>query len=566
MENNTLVIELSSSESSSSRIEEYLKCRKLEYSNKSKDHEIHDWLLENKQSFDKVEKIIIPIRLAMEDADYMGLYVGLHIRLTKELGDARFLPMLFITEDTKEEILINQINNHREKSGLLLFTKGSYLLSAFSLDEYISNPLEKLNDQSLREDVIPNLNISNTKDPGHQLANEWGVFRLAECAGHSLSPKKKPKSLYFKFKDSITNNGPAQNTNPKNRLEKPCKALLIDDNAALGWDKVLEYILKNHVIKGDDLEELKTIESYEKAEAFAEYVKYDIVFLDLRLDKKEDKANHTTNIDEFTGAKILKKIKEVNRGIQVIIFTASNKAWNIGKLLELGANGYYIKESPEYTLNARFSKDNHEAFIETIKRCLSRERLKGIWDDSQTIKSILEKLSKHKKINKGFKEELSKYIDLGYKNIDAAKEKDDFAMAYIVLFKCIERINDEFVKNNEGWKICINESECWLKGYKYKGNRTYDREKTTEFKESNPNTFEKILGLGFQKLQLSDEDGCLLYDNVRRRNHYIHPKDIEKDEKKENEKIYDYEGYRLLMSSLLKITKQFSDETSEPSL
>ena len=133
MKNNILVIE-----NALSSISAQLKCDKIEYNNQSRDEDIHRWLISNKTILSAAQKIIIPVRLGTEDAEYMGLYVGLHIRLTKELEDVRLLPILFITDDSKEEILTNQINNHKEKSALLLFTKGSYLLSAFSLDEYIS--------------------------------------------------------------------------------------------------------------------------------------------------------------------------------------------------------------------------------------------------------------------------------------------------------------------------------------------------------------------------------------------------------------------------------------------
>ena len=76
-----------------------------------------------------------------------------------------------------------------------------------------------------------------------------------------------------------------------------------------------------------------------------DYANYDVIFLDLRLLKEEDKVNQISNISDFTGTKVLRKIKDINKGIQVIIFTASNKVWNIEKLLEIGANGYYIKEN-----------------------------------------------------------------------------------------------------------------------------------------------------------------------------------------------------------------------------
>ena len=94
MNNKLLVIE-----HASSSISIQLKCQKLEYNNQSKDEDIHRWLIVNKHLLLVAEKLIIPVRLGNEDAEYMGLYVGLHIRLTKELGDVRFLPMLFLTED-----------------------------------------------------------------------------------------------------------------------------------------------------------------------------------------------------------------------------------------------------------------------------------------------------------------------------------------------------------------------------------------------------------------------------------------------------------------------------------
>ena len=226
MKNKILVIE-----HASSRISVQLKCDRLEYNNQSKDEDIHRWLIVNKQLLSNAEKLIIPVRLGNEDAEYMGLYIGLHIRLTKELEVVRFLPILFITDDTREEILTNQIHNRKEKSSLLLFTKGSYLLSAFSLDEYISKPLSLIDEQIFIETVIPNLKIENSKDPGHQLANDWGAFRLAKFAGYPLSIEK-PASLYFKYKDSFTNNEIVPNKNSNIGLsQQSCKALLIDDNA-----------------------------------------------------------------------------------------------------------------------------------------------------------------------------------------------------------------------------------------------------------------------------------------------------------------------------------------------
>jgi len=123
---------------------------------------------------------------------------------------------------------------------------------------------------------------------------------------------------------------------------------------------------------------LDVIRTFEDAMKFTDYINYDVIFLDLRLSKEEDKVNQISNISDFTGTKVLRKIKDINKGIQVIIFTASNKVWNIERLLEIGANGYYIKESPEYILNEVFSKENYNELLVTVKKTLSLKYLRRV--------------------------------------------------------------------------------------------------------------------------------------------------------------------------------------------
>jgi len=548
MKNNILVIE-----HASSSISTQLKCNKIEYNGQSKDEDIHRWLISNKTILSMAQKIIIPVRLGNEDAEYMGIYVGLHIRLTKELEDVRLLPILFITDDSKEEILTNQINKHKEKSALLLFTKGSYLLSAFSLDEYILRPLMKLDETTLLEKVIANLNIENTKDLGHQLANDWGAFRLAKFAGYTLK-LEKPSSLYFKFKDLLTNNEIIPNANNTIGLfNESCKALLIDDNATSGWSETLKHILRSKIVNPGKSVSLDVITLFDDALKSTDYINYDVVFLDLRLLKEEDKSNQINSIDDFTGTKVLKVIKEINPGIQIIIFTASNKVWNIEKLIELGANGYYIKESPEYILSPRFSKDNYDEFIKTIQSCLSRKPLKQIYTLSQKIKSIIESLVKDKKLDRGFGKSVHQYIDLANKIIDKAKIENDYAMGYIVLFKCVELINDNFIVQDtfNNWQITIDGP---LKQYGYNrfNNTTYSITPVS-FYNNIPNYFEKIAGFTSQVLGFTNNEILDLYHNVQRRHKFIHPDEsgtLTPIQLAENKMIFTFEGYSKLIRSL----------------
>jgi CheY-like chemotaxis protein len=442
-----------------SSISEVLNCNRIEYNNQSKDEDIHRWLISNRSVLSIAKKIIIPVRLGIDDSEYMGLYVGLHLRLTKELEEVRLLPILFVTDDSKEEILTNQINNHKEKSALILFTKGSHILSAFSLDEYISKPLSSIEEKMLIDIVIPSLNIENTRDPGHQLANDWGALRLAKFAGYKLK-LEKPYSLYFKYKDSITNNELVPNANTNiGVFNESCKALLIDDNADAGWGEILGHILKSKVVNPGKVCSLDLIRTFEEAFNFNEYVKFDIVFLDFRLLKEEDNSNQISNIEDFSGTKVLRKIKEINKGIQVVIFTASNKVWNIEKLLEIGANGYYIKESPEYIHNELFSKENYNELLVTIRKSLSLKYLRRV-DNIQRKCIDFISINKASKTNlyQTFYDRATASIEIAFQLLSKTTiDPKYYNLAFLIYFQIIE----DYVSQKEIFQR-ISNRECYV--------------------------------------------------------------------------------------------------------
>lgn len=435
------------------------KCLHIEFNSQSKDEDIHNWLMVNKQLMSNAEKLIIPVRLGNEDAEFMGLYIGMHIRLTKELENVRFIPIFFITDQSKEQILTNQIINLKEKSGLLLFTKGSYLLSAFSIDEFLTKSISPIDEQTLIETVIPSLNIGNSKDPGHQLANDWGAFRLAKFAGYTIL-LDKPSSLYFKYKDSLTNNElvPESNTNI-GVFNETCKALLIDDNADSGWMEILKYILKHKIVMPGKTSSLDVIRTYKEAMEFNDYTNYDIVFLDLRLLKEEDRGQEIIDIEQFTGTKVLHKIKNINRGIQVIIFTASNKAWNIEKLLEIGANGYYIKESPEYILSPVFSKENYNELLSTVKKSLSLKFLRCIANIHQNcLHSIsVDRLTRNNSYQSFYDRSVASF-EIAHQLLGKTIVDEKYLnFAFLTYFQIIE----DFVSQRENFDF-VSKKECYV--------------------------------------------------------------------------------------------------------
>ena len=67
---------------------------------------------------------------------------------------------------------------------------------------------------------------------------------------------------------------------------------------------------------------------------------YDLVILDLRLERFLDKDRAP---NEISGVKALKRIKEIDPSIPVLMFTASEKVMNYQQAKDLGASGYWIK-------------------------------------------------------------------------------------------------------------------------------------------------------------------------------------------------------------------------------
>ncbi|MGB5026283.1 MAG: response regulator, partial [Saprospiraceae bacterium] len=281
----------------------------------------------------------------------------------------------------------------------------------------------------------------------HSLANIWGAFRLAKFAGYSLK-LEKPSSLYFKFKDSFTNNEIVPNRNfLDGTLKTNCMALLIDDNAKSGWSDVLEYVLKRRIIRYDYSANLDVIDSYDAALELKDYEKYDIVFLDLRLLKDEDKGNSVIELEEFSGTKILRKIKKINRGIQVIIFSASNKIWYIDKLLNLkdaNANGYYIKESPEYILSSNFSSENYKNLNDNIRKCLDLNFLKDFYKEFNLVKIELIK-RRQRDLPKEFVDEVIRWLELSNDLIAKGATSLNITTSFLFYFSVIENISNNII-------------------------------------------------------------------------------------------------------------------------
>ncbi len=493
------------------------------------DSKIDDWVRNTLFRLNNdIEKIIIPIRLGFEDTEYIGLRIGLHIRLTKSLNEKRFVPIIFIGTETDCEIINNQLRNKQLLTSLILFTPGTKLVDLFDLN--LNSFPDKLNEIIFKTEVLPKLIITNERGSGHQLSNEWGAFRLAKSAQIELKTLEIPTDLYFKFK--FANTDFIIDTKSVNKMadrSKNFNFLIIDDNADKGWTELINHIIGSEIIN-KFTNKIKSTEilDFEGASNYCDFEAHDVIFLDLRLKKEEEESIQNDSINELSGVQILKKIKEINRGIQVIIITASNKAWNMKKLLDEGADAYFIKESVDISITEEISKQNYNNLVENIKSLFDRIYLRDLFTK---IKEINVKLESSKRIHdlaqNTFLDEIKILLEQSFDMHYHAKTDKPFAYAYITLYMVIERINKEFViqKKDGDWYVDDKSLKFWV--YKKEYKQYY------EDSEHEPRIAEwkKTFAIWNQKMNNQDFRPIKnLYGLINMRNHFIHnDKDLNTD-------------------------------------
>lgn len=236
---------------------------------------------------------------------------------------------------------------------------------------------------------------------------------------------------------------------------KENKYLLIDDLAAKGWKSALEL----SVIKDSGILEVALTydEAIEKLKS-----EWSVVFLDMRLTEIDHKLNDFT---ELSGYRILQSIKSdfrnVNFATPVILFTASNKIWNIDLFNQYSIEGYYIKEHPNHFISKEQSRNNLEYLQALFTNSLVCDKSrKNIWN---LCVKVIDQLEKHlyfkgqnpRDVN--IKKRINDKIKLGYAELFKRTNKLEKemllnyneAMSFIVFWSILEEISKGFVDFNE---------------------------------------------------------------------------------------------------------------------
>ena len=399
-------------------------------------------LVSNLEEFDL---IIIPLSLsAINPLEYTGIRCAAHIRLDKRFHNI-YTPILFIGPDRLEEILkVSEL-------GSFLLTPHVYLSTVNTPEKFYAwigqhnESFSKMSESEYerfmsRFEVVPPTNY----DDHHSLANIWGATVLTnrvttEEIPSEIIDRSILNSLYFKYirtKYRLSNNS---STTVIEMKAQGKRFLLIDDEAEKGW----EFALKHYLRASSKFETIaQKVQSYDDFEDsyknLIENGDFDIIFLDLRLNGLDEENNQ--NPSSFSGMSVLKKIKDINKGTQVIMFTASNKSWNLKALLDEGADGYYVKPSPEYYTDA-FVDNNFVSLKEAIIHCLERTYLRPLYKKLKELMICCD----NSIINQDNIDEIKNHLITSYDLLSSSNNTTQYSYAFLSLFGVVEDFVNYFI-------------------------------------------------------------------------------------------------------------------------
>ncbi len=351
---------------------------------------------------------------------------------------------------------------------------------------------EKLSDKSYEAAMLSIIKISPIHKQGsHAITNFWGAVNLARNAGYSISETgyEYPPTLYFKY---LNKNYQSNAVNPSQReflvqkaLEKNHSSfahsallindkidlskhpyfknkriLLVDDNADKGWEASLKCIfnqrldvltsLKYFISNLEKDEENMNVKFSQNSTDFLN--EFDLIFFDLYMPITEESIPLSKYNNSIS---IIKLFKNKFPHIPLIVFTASNKSWTMNEVLENGADGIYVKESPEYAADPQFSHDNFKSFVNIVINCLEKYSiLRPYWEMTQLIINDITFKSLPEKGQTQFKNRIIERLEMfygllkkGFEQHDYDKNRfhfSDYEMAFMTLWSALNEVSEMF--------------------------------------------------------------------------------------------------------------------------
>lgn len=408
----------------------------------AREKDVHDYMMS------AIKGPISALVLFTDSCPAFCLDLAMHVRLSKDqLGQGHLCPIVFVSSSGLASLLTYGQSQ--------IFLTGSiYVCRKEELAAVLDNA-EPLSPESFRSSFLNRINIQKPEGNNHSLANQWGASRLFRIvSGRDISPEEYKdfndvqKELYYKYilnRISRQFSGPAYAYNEKiqNSIDK--KILLIDDEADKGWAKTIARIFPISLFNPDTDVICERVPDYEslsdEARNKIENGGYDLFLLDLRLNGAAEDAE--AEPQNMSGYKVLHRIKSFNRGNQVIMLTASNKAWNLKAILNPldGASGYFVKESPEYEFSDAFSIANLDSFRKDAELCFDRGYLRKFWECMESVRMAISGESTWT----DFLKEMYSQMNIAFGLCAQADSAHGFQYAYLSLFQILEVVMSHYV-------------------------------------------------------------------------------------------------------------------------
>ncbi len=484
--------------------------------NQDIDKYISDYIIKELAS-KKFETLFIKDNLSSNYLELYGLRVAYHIRLSKELEDKRFIPIVIISDF--DELTLNRFTHEAN----ILFTEGIYLCKNTKEDiqKYQSLDLKGVLDY---HEFLSQIKVSRPKDISgeHDIANRWAIYRWSQFLntnGEAITKNREKieKMLYFKYLKAKHQIQDTQNSTEILTPQNKGKILFIDDEWDKGWSENLKHIFeKNEDILFESFEydykdksNFNLIVQLMHKKLKEQISKSDIIILDLRLLE----ADHENNdIESYSGIKILQKIHEINGGIQVIMLTATSKSTILEKLYEYKILGYIKKEHPDDT--SITTPENINKFVDLVDKGLDKKYLKVVWN----IQKIILEQTFFQQTQKTLRNELKANVPLIFEILNSDMP-NKIPFSILSLFKCFEIISQLYIDTN--MQFYSNQKPIKF----YKADLHMCVEKSEQIKDFWYKSEEnKLHVIAYEQLKLKDE---VVHNEICKltlcRNNIIHP-------------------------------------------
>lgn len=504
----------------------------------SVDLQLHNFLL-NKftDKIGSIEQIFIPLSLTDDYLNFTGIRLAIHIRLTSELKEICHVPIVLMGYENKEDVC------KYSNLGFFLFSKGVHLIkeSKEEIESILESSTELVPEEYLKTELGQKIILPppDFYDSRHSIANDWSLLLLDQTSGHNLLSgdtkiSETKANLYIKWlllKESSSFQD-IQDPDKKFTFKgvKGKRILIIEDEWEKGWLELYDALFNDGHTDGAEVECLEISKS-DNTESILSNLndnlerEWDLFLLDIRL--TDEDHDETLDFKDYSGFKILEKIKKKNYGNQVVLISASNKHWLYDYGKELGADDVLIKPD--------FNTPNQNSFLTELQQkitlLLNRGYFKNIYASVNSIKREFSFTNNSNNLELlSLELELKKLVELAA-DILRMQNSNSYEYATITLYKIIEAINGYFIIENQGapGRLIFEKDSSEVLYYQYrKEQQNYiGIPKSSDIKKYQyQSTENKFRAFCFQRIGI-DNSHTRIHKGIHRlvmyRNHFIHP-------------------------------------------